>query len=70
MGTAARVFCWCWWRLPPCHVGEREKVVDGVRHTRDGRVWDEKEIVQFRRIGGAEPCVVYGPYGIPSEVKP
>jgi hypothetical protein len=37
--------------------------------TKDGRVWDEKQIVQFRRIEGQESCVVYGPYGIPSEVK-
>jgi len=37
--------------------------------TKDGRVWDEKQIVQFRQIEGKESCVVYGPYGIPSEVK-
>jgi hypothetical protein len=37
--------------------------------TRDGRIWDEKQIVQFRRIDGQESCVVYGPYGILSEVK-
>jgi hypothetical protein len=37
--------------------------------TRDGRVWDEKQIVQFRRIDGQESCVVYGPYGMVSEVK-
>lgn len=37
--------------------------------TKDGRVWDEKQIVQFRRIDGQESCVVYGPYGILSEVK-
>jgi hypothetical protein len=37
--------------------------------TKDGRVWDEKQIVQFRRIDGKESCVVYGPYGMLSEVK-
>jgi hypothetical protein len=37
--------------------------------TRDGRVWDEKQIVQFRRISDQESCVVYGPYGMLSEVK-
>jgi hypothetical protein len=37
--------------------------------TKDGRVWDEKQIVQFRRIDGQESCVVYGPYGMVSEVK-
>jgi hypothetical protein len=37
--------------------------------TEDGRVWDEKQIVQFRRINGQESCVVYGPYGMLSEVK-
>jgi hypothetical protein len=38
--------------------------------TQDGRIWAEKQIVQFRRIGGRESCVVYGPYGMLSEVKP
>ena len=37
--------------------------------TRAGRVWDEKQIVQFQTIGGEEYCVVYGPYGMPSEVR-
>ena len=37
--------------------------------TRDGRLWDQKQIVQFRLIGGRESCVVYGPYGMTSEVK-
>ena len=37
--------------------------------TKDGRLWDEKQIVHFRRIEGQESCVVYGPYGIVSEVK-
>jgi hypothetical protein len=37
--------------------------------TKDGRVWEEKQIVQFRQIAGKESCVVYGPYGIASEVK-
>jgi hypothetical protein len=38
--------------------------------TKDGQVWDEKQIVQFRRIDGKESCVVYGPYGMLSQVKP
>lgn len=38
--------------------------------TKDGRIWQEKQIVQFRRIDGRESCVVYGPHGMPSEVKP
>ena len=38
--------------------------------TGDGRIWEEKQIVQFRRIDGRESCVVYGPYGMLSEVKP
>lgn len=38
--------------------------------TRDGRVWEEKPIVQFRHLEGRESCVVYGPYGILAEVKP
>ncbi len=33
------------------------------------RIWDEKQIVQFRRIDGRESCVLYGPCGIPSEEK-
>jgi hypothetical protein len=37
--------------------------------TGDGRIWEEKQIVQFRRIDGQESCVVYGPYGMVSEVK-
>jgi hypothetical protein len=37
--------------------------------TKDGRIWDEKQIVQFRRIDGQESCVLYGPYGMVSEVK-
>jgi hypothetical protein len=37
--------------------------------TRDGRLWDEKQIVQFRQIVGRDSCVVYGPYGMLSEVK-
>lgn len=37
--------------------------------TRDGRLWDEKQMVQFRMIDGRESCVVYGPYGMLSEVK-
>jgi hypothetical protein len=37
--------------------------------TRDGRLWDEKQIVQFRQIDGHDSCVVYGPYGMISEVK-
>jgi hypothetical protein len=37
--------------------------------TRDGKLWDQKHIVQFRLIGGRESCVVYGPYGMTSEVK-
>jgi len=37
--------------------------------TKDGRAWDEKQIVQFRRIDGKESCVVYGPYGMVSEAK-
>lgn len=37
--------------------------------TRDGRLWDERQIVQFRRIDGRDSCVVYGPYGTLSEVK-
>jgi hypothetical protein len=37
--------------------------------TKDGRLWDQKHIVQFRLIGGRESCVVYGPYGMTSELK-
>jgi hypothetical protein len=37
--------------------------------TKDGRIWDEKQIVQFRRIDGMESCVVYGPYGLPREIE-
>jgi hypothetical protein len=37
--------------------------------TRDGKLWDQKHIVQFRLMGGRESCVVYGPYGMTSEVK-
>jgi hypothetical protein len=45
-------------------------VVVPVRiRTKDGRLWDEKQIVQFRQIDGRDSCVVYGPYGIVSEVK-
>ncbi len=45
-------------------------VVAPVRlRSRDGRLWDEKQIVQFRSTGGRESCVVYGPYGMLSEVK-
>ncbi len=45
-------------------------VVVPVRvRTRDGKLWDQKQIVQFRLIGGRESCVVYGPYGMTSEVK-
>lgn len=44
-------------------------VVPAHLKTKDGRVWEEKQIVQFRQIDGKESCVVYGPYGILSEVK-
>ena len=44
-------------------------VVPTLLKTKDGKVWREKQIVQFRRIDGKESCVVYGPYGIGSEVK-
>jgi hypothetical protein len=44
-------------------------VVPTVLKTKDGKVWREKQIIQFRRIDGKESCVVYGPYGIASEVK-
>jgi hypothetical protein len=37
--------------------------------TKDGRTWEGKNIVQFRRIDGRESCVVYGPYGMLSEAK-
>jgi hypothetical protein len=37
--------------------------------TRGGKLWDQKHIVQFRLIGGRESCVVYGPYGMTSEVR-
>jgi hypothetical protein len=37
--------------------------------TKDGRLWDEKQIVQFRHLAGKESCVVYGPYGMVAEVK-
>jgi hypothetical protein len=44
-------------------------VVPTLLKTKDGRVWQEKQIIQFLRIDGKESCVVYGPYGIASEVK-
>lgn len=44
-------------------------VVPARLKTRDGRLWDEKQIVQFRQIDGRDSCVVYGPYGMISEVK-
>lgn len=45
-------------------------VVVPVRLKRkDGTLWDDKQIVQFRSIGGRESCVVYGPYGMLSEVR-
>ncbi len=37
--------------------------------TKNGRTWEVKNIVQFRRIDGRESCVVYGPYGMLSEVR-
>lgn len=37
--------------------------------TRAGKVWEEKQIVQFQTIGGEESCVVCGPYGMPVEVR-
>lgn len=36
---------------------------------RDGSLWDEKQVVQFRRISGRESCVVYGPYGLLTQVR-
>jgi hypothetical protein len=45
-------------------------VVVPVRvRTKDGKLWDQKHIVQFRLIGGRESCVVYGPYGMTSKVN-
>lgn len=44
-------------------------IIPVVLKTGDGKVRQEKQIVQFRRIDGKESCVVYGPYGIPSELK-
>lgn len=44
-------------------------VVPTRLRTRDGKLWEEKQIVQFRLIDGRESCVVYGPYGMISEVK-
>jgi hypothetical protein len=43
-------------------------VVPARLRTRDGRLWDEKQIVQFRLIDGRESCVVFGPYGMVAEV--
>jgi hypothetical protein len=44
-------------------------IVPARLKTRDGRLWEDRQIVQFRQIDGRESCVVYGPYGMLSEVK-
>ncbi|MGE5644482.1 MAG: hypothetical protein ACM336_01695 [Acidobacteriota bacterium] len=44
-------------------------VVPSRLKTRDGRIWEDRQIVQFRRSGGRESCAVYGPYGMISEIR-
>jgi len=44
-------------------------VVPSRLKTRDGRLWEDTQIVQFRQAGGRESCVVYGPYGMLSEIR-
>lgn len=44
-------------------------VVPSRLKTRDGKLWDEKQIVLFRQLDGQESCVVYGPYGMICEVR-
>ncbi len=47
----------------------RIAVIPAVLKTGNGTLRQDKQIVQFRRMDGKESCVVYGPYGIPCEVR-
>ena len=44
-------------------------VVPVTKERKDGSIWRDQLIVQFRNIDGNESCVVHGPHGLPVRIR-